>query len=114
MTDKSVFSEEDILCSHQLLIRFDQMADGTVAWRVIPDDVIAQTRAIGSVCMAAEGAPLAALGIRALWKLCEDGLIYHALEAACGVQIGVGRLLADESREEAPQLELPMESIAVH
>ena len=32
------------------------------------------------------GAPLAAMGIRALWKMCIDGLVYNALEQANDVR----------------------------
>ena len=33
----------------------------------------------------------AALGIRALWKLCVDGLVYHSLEQANSIQSEVGK-----------------------
>ena len=51
------------------------------------------------------GAPLAAMGIRALWKLCADGLVYNALEQANATQVEVGKRLALEHDRQA--LELP-------
>ena len=113
MSDKTTFTDPDVVCSHQLLVRFDQLADGTVAWCMIPDEVVAQTRTLGTVRMAAAGAPAAALCIRALWKLCEDGLINHALEQAFGIQMGVSTLLMAEPGEA--QLEgMPVESPAIN
>jgi hypothetical protein len=113
MTDKTTFTGLDVVCSHQLLVQFDQMADGTVAWRMTPDKVVAQSHTLDTVHMAAAGAPAAALGIRALWKLCEDGLINHALEQAFGVQTGVRTLLMAEPGEV--RLEgMPVESPAIN
>jgi hypothetical protein len=39
------------------------------------------------------GAPLSALGIRALWKLCIDGLVFNALEQANSIQSEVSKRL---------------------
>ena len=101
-----------VVSTHQLVICFDQLEDGTVNWCAIPDEPIGQTRTLGLAHMAECGAPLAALGIRALWKLCEDGLIYHALEEASGMLRVVERLQEAGPAEE--RLALPMESVAVH
>ncbi|MGK2927238.1 MAG: hypothetical protein ACSLE2_16600 [Lysobacterales bacterium] len=105
-------SNENVVSSHHLVVRFDQLEDGTVTWYATPDEQIGQTRALGLARMAECGAPLAALGIRALWKLCEDGLIYHALEEANGMRHAVERLRQGGAAEA--QLALPVESAALH
>lgn len=94
-------SEEKVLCSHVLTIRFDQLEDNRVNWYIEPDALVATTERFGLIDLAECGAPLAAMGIRALWKLCVDGLVYHALEQANGVQAAVNRrLLADYTLPE--------------
>jgi hypothetical protein len=40
------------------------------------------------------GAPLSALGIRALWKLCIDGVVFNALEQTNSIEVEVGKRLA--------------------
>ena len=112
MTENHEINEEEVVCSHQLTVVFVQMEDGKVRWAVIPDDEVASTRQLGLYAMAERGAPLAALGIRALWKLCEDGLIYQALEEANGAGRAVQRLQAGDPADI--RLSLPVESAAVH
>ena len=87
-------SNEEVLCSHQLVIRFDQHEGNRVTWYVTPDEAVCQTQTLSLIDLAECQAPLAALGIRALWKLCADGLVYHALEEANGIQVEVGKRLA--------------------
>ena len=92
-------SEEKVLCSHQLVIRFDQLEDNRVNWYVNPDDKIWDTRELSLIDLAECGAPLAALGIRALWKLCVDGLVYNALEQADGISSEVAKRIATQPAE---------------
>ena len=87
-------SEEKVLCSHELVIRFDQLEGNRVNWYVVPDEKIRQSQSLSLIDLAESGAPLAAMGIRALWKLCRDGLIYNALEQANDTQVEVNRRLA--------------------
>jgi hypothetical protein len=112
MSEKHEINEEEVVCTHQLTVVFAQMEDGTVHWALVPDEAVGATRQLGLYGMAECGAPLAALGIRALWKLCQDGLIYHALEEANGAERAVARRQAAEPADL--QLSLPMESAAVH
>ena len=112
MSENHEINEEEVVCTHQLTVVFAQMDDGTVRWALVPDEAVGATRQLGLYGMAQCGAPLAALGIRALWKLCEDGLVYHALEEANGAERAVLQLRAPEAVDE--QLSLPMETVAVH
>ena len=84
-------SEEKVLCSHELVIRFDQLENNQVIWYVLPDEKVLETRSLSLIDLAECGAPLTALGIRALWKLCVDGLVYHSLEQANSIQSEVGK-----------------------
>ena len=92
-------SDERILCSHVLTIRIDQLEGNRVNWYIEPDEPIWETRSLSLIDLAECQAPLAALGIRALWKLCADGLVYHALEEANGIQVEVGKRLAEGRHE---------------
>ena len=87
-------SEEKVLCSNVLTIRFDQLEDNRVNWYVEPDETISETQALSLFELAECGAPLSALGIRALWKLCIDGLVFNALEQANSIGVEVGKRLA--------------------
>ena len=77
-------SNENIVCSHELIVRFDQLDDGSVNWLVQPSEAVANTTHASFEELAAAGAPLAALGIRALWELLGEKLIGVALERANG------------------------------
>lgn len=97
--------DENVVYRNELTITFEQMADGTVKWRLLPDELLWRTRAMDLFELAELGAPLSALGIRALLKLCEDGLVFNALEQGNAVRVG----LAARRRREDPQL---LESVA--
>ena len=88
-------SEEKVLCSNVLTIRFDQHEDNRVTWHINPDDKVWDTQTLSLTELAECGAPLSALGIRALWKMCVDGLLFHSLEQANSIQIDVDRRLAE-------------------
>jgi len=72
-------SNENIVCSHQLVIRFDQLEDNTVNWIVQADAAIENTKHASLGELAKSGAPLAALGIRALSDLLHPDIIKAAL-----------------------------------
>ena len=72
-------SNENIVCSHQLVIRFDQLEDNTVNWIVQADAAIENTKHASLDELAKSGAPLAALGIRALSELLHPDIIKAAL-----------------------------------
>lgn len=86
-------SEENVLSTYELVIRFDQHEGNRVTWYIEPDEEVWKTRSLGLIDLAECGAPLAALGIRALWKLCADGLVFNALEQANGIQEAVSQRL---------------------
>ena len=77
-------SNENIVCSHELLVRFDQSDDGGVTWYVLPDESVRQTRQISYDDLAAAGIPLSALGVRVLSELLVENLIQLALDKANG------------------------------
>jgi hypothetical protein len=105
-------SDERVLCSHVLTIRFDQLEGNRVNWYIEPDEQVHTTQTLSLIDLAECGAPLAAMGIRALWKLCADGLVYNALEQANDVQVEVGKRLA-AGPMEAP-LELAPEGATIN
>ena len=72
-------SNENIVCSHELVVRFDQLEDGTVNWLVQADAAIESTSHASFDELARAGAPLAALGIRALSELIHPDIINAAL-----------------------------------
>ena len=86
-------SDEKVLCSHVLTIRFDQLEDNRVNWYIQPDEQVRNTQSLSLIDLAECNAPLAAMGIRALWKLCADGLVFNALEQANDIQAEVGKRL---------------------
>ncbi|RLA48034.1 MAG: hypothetical protein DRR42_17165 [Gammaproteobacteria bacterium] len=77
-------SNENIVCSHELIIRFDQLEDGSVNWLVQPSAAVANTKHANFEELTEAGAPLSALGIKALWELLGEKLITFALEKANG------------------------------
>ncbi len=103
-------SDSRVLSSHVLTIRFDQLEDNSVNWHIQPDEKIERTCQLSLLDLAECGAPLAAMGIRALWKMCLDGLVFNALEQANDVQAAaLRRLQADESALP----ELPSEGVTI-
>ena len=84
-------SDSRVLCSHVLTVRFDQLEDNSVNWYVQPDEQVQRTYNISLVELAERGAPMAAMGIRILWKLCVDGLVVNALEQANDIQAEIVR-----------------------
>jgi hypothetical protein len=92
-------SEDHVVCTNELTIRFEQHSDDTVTWHIVPDDKVAITSKFSLIDLAEYGAPLSAMGIRALWKLCADGLVFNALEQANEIQVEVGKRLGSKPVE---------------
>ena len=105
-------SEEEVLCSHELVIRFDQHQGNRVTWYVTPDEEVGHTESLSLIDLAECGAPLSALGIRALWKLCVDGLVYNSLEQANSIQSEVGKRMARPV--PGVELELPPDGVTIN
>ena len=77
-------SNDKVVYSHQLVIRFEQDADNSVNWLIQADEAITNTSHASYEELAKAGAPLAALGIRALWDLMSEDLIHLVLDKANG------------------------------
>ncbi len=91
-------SNRRVVTSHVLTVRFDQFEDNSIKWSVEPDEQVVHTWNLSLLDLAESGAPLAAMGIRALWKMCIDGLVYNALEQANDVRAAaLRRSMADEN-----------------
>ena len=105
-------SDEEVLCSHELVIRFDQHQGNRVTWYVTPDEEVGHTESLSLIDLAECGAPLSALGIRALWKLCVDGLVYNSLEQANSIQSEVGKRMARPVL--GVELELPPDGVTIN
>jgi len=81
---RNLMSNEKAIYSHELTIRFDQDADSVVSWTVQTDDAVANTCHASYDELARAGAPLAALGIRALFDLLGEDMINLVLDKANG------------------------------
>ena len=105
-------SKDKVLCSHELIVQIDQLEGNRVNWRVIPDEDVWNTHSLSLIDLAESGAPLSAMGIRALWKLCLDGLIYNSLEQANSIQADVDRRQAAPASHAA--LEMPPDGATIN
>ena len=77
-------SNNNVVFSHELTVRFEQDADNVVSWTVQADDAVANTCHASFEELVEAGAPLAALGIRALFDLLGEDLIRLVLDKANG------------------------------
>ena len=75
-------TSEKIVHSHQLVITFNQDENARVFWEITPDNAVDKTREVSYEQLAKAGAPLAALGIRALFDMLSEQLITIALDKA--------------------------------
>ena len=75
-------NNDEVVYSNELLIRFDQDSTGRVNWRIMPDEQVGQAINTSLEELAEMGAPLCAMGIRALYDLFAEEFINHALETA--------------------------------
>ena len=105
-------SNQKVVCANELTIRFEQMEDGKVNWVILPDEKVSQTQGISLMDLAECGAPLSAMGIRALWKLCADGLVFTSLEMANAIKRGVNQRIATGQGSLA--LEHEAEGASIH
>ena len=112
MSEQLTIDGETVVCTHQLVIRIHQMEDGSVLWNVMPDEAVWKTQKFDVWGLAEIGAPLAALAIRALWKLCYDGMVYNSIEQGISAQLAVERLLGQEPPEALEAM--PMESVSIN
>ena len=62
-------SNEKVLCSNYLTIRFDQLEDNRIDWYVIPDEKVKNSEALSLIDLAECGAPLSAMGIRVFMEV---------------------------------------------
>lgn len=106
-------SNQKVVCVNEVTIRFEQLEnENSVNWHIIPDDKVEMTRDMSLMDLAECGAPLSALGIRELWKLCNDGLVYTALETANATRNGV--LQRSVTNRANPELKEDHESTVIH
>ena len=99
-------SNENIVNTHELLVRFEQYEDGKVSWVVQTDDAIETTSHATFDELARAGAPLAALGIRALAELINPDIITAALNKGnMHLWQECYRLLSDQVSQGSPAIE---------
>jgi len=77
-------SNNEVVHSSELRIRFDEHSDGGVTWYVNPDKSVAETYGLSHEELAAAGVPVAILGIRLLSEFCDANLMNFALGRASG------------------------------
>lgn len=82
-------SNQEVQCVNELTIRFEQMENGSITWAVLPDDIVWQTRDLSLMDLAEENQPLSVMAVRALWKLCVDGMVFTSLELANATRAGI-------------------------
>ena len=103
---------DNVIHSNELTIRFDQMEDGTINWWILPDDRVRNSQEFSLLDLAEYDAPLCAMGIRALWQLCNDGLVNASLETANAIKYGVDQRIA--IGRAAAELDLGAEERLIH
>ena len=81
---RNIMSNNEVVYSSELQIRFDQHSDGGVTWYVNPDKSVSDTYERSHEELAAAGVPLAILGIRLLSEFCDANLMDLALGRASG------------------------------
>jgi hypothetical protein len=75
-------SNEDSGFSYELVIKFVQDENGQLTWFIQPDNSIVNTQHLSYEELASDGAPLAFMGIRALWEVLRENLVPLALDKA--------------------------------
>ena len=105
-------SNGNVAYSNELTIRFDQDSEGQVTWHLMPDEQVGRTVNISLEDMAQAGAPLCAMGIRAIYALFAEDFIEHALEKA---NIYLWKeYLKRQLREVAPGPDVESEARVIH
>jgi len=77
-------SNENAVYTHELTVRFEQDADSVVSWTIQADEAVSNTCHASYDELVRAGAPLAALGIRALFDLLGEDMIRLVLDQANG------------------------------
>ena len=77
-------SSNKVVHSHQLTVTFEQDAGNNLSWTVQADDAVSNTCHASYEDLARAGAPLAALGIRALFDLLGADMMSLVLDKANG------------------------------
>ena len=77
-------SNNKAVYSHQLTVTFEQDADNNLSWIVQADEAVSKTSHAGYEELVRAGAPLAALGIRALFDLLGEDMIRLVLDRQTG------------------------------
>jgi hypothetical protein len=100
-------NDQNVVCTHELTIRFEQFEDGSLQYSILPDQGVSDTHPASLITLAEHGAPLSLMGIRALWKFCADGLVVNSLDLASmikkEVEIRVRPPLDEAELIEAPE-----------
>ena len=84
-------NEPNVVHTHELTIRFEQLEDGMIHYYLLPDQNVLDTHPASLISLAEWGAPLTLIGIRALWKYCHDGAVLSSLELASMIKREVNR-----------------------
>ena len=105
-------SNEEVITSHSMTVRFDLLPGNEVRWYAIPDKEGKVAHGFSPAELVRLGAPLSLLGIKALFKMCCDGLIVNALDQASLFQ----REFRQPEPPEGEVADLPCleESTAIH
>ncbi len=77
-------SNENAVYTHELTVRFEEDADSVVSWTIQADEAVSNTCHASYDELVRAGAPLAALGIRALFDLLGEDMIRLVLDQANG------------------------------
>jgi hypothetical protein len=77
-------SDKNVIGSNELVVRYEQCDDGSVNWLVQADEAVAGILHLSYDELARDGAPLSAIGTKALWELLSESMVVLALEKANG------------------------------
>ena len=98
-------SDKNVIGSNQLVVRYEQCDDGSVNWLVQADEVVAGILHLSYYELARDGAPLSAIGTKALWELLSENIAVLALEKANGY------LWKEDSRQVHEQALLVLDDV---
>ena len=106
-------NDKKVVYTHELTVRYEQFEDGSIQYYILPDQNVLDTHSASLVTLAEYGAPVSLMGIRALAKLCHDGLVYSSLEYASMISHEVGRRI-NPPVDEAALIEAPPEGATIN
>ena len=75
-------NDKEVVSTHELTVRFELFEDGSLKYYILPDQDVLNTHQVSLITLAERGAPLSLMGIRALWKFCDDGMVLSSLNLA--------------------------------